>query len=279
MAAGSVAAAAPSGPAKAGGTLTSHRREPGSAGPGEPAGAPPPPDRTRKPREPRWYRRPRWLAVLAAVVVVAAGLGTWAGLNASGSHPGHQMTMPPMSAKPRPKPATSALMNALTLADDSSGAAGKLPPSSCKQDGPAKVICTAPVTGISGAVFQTYPDLKALYAAYTAKVSSLNSGHFQQDFNDCQTEATYGEAGWNHQFQHPKTFTVEQMSMGMVTDDQAAGRVLCNYTQGLEYMVWTQDDGHLMAYVAGPVHGDVWNWWVAVHHNIGFGGAPMNMNM
>jgi len=34
-----------------------------------------------------------------------------------------------------------------------------------------------------------------------------------------------------------------------------------------------------MAYVAGPVHGDVWNWWVVVHHNIGFGGSPMNMNM
>ena len=39
VAAGSVAAAAPSGPAKAGGTLTSHRREPGSAGPGEPGRA------------------------------------------------------------------------------------------------------------------------------------------------------------------------------------------------------------------------------------------------
>jgi hypothetical protein len=67
------------------------------------------------------------------------------------------------------------------------------------------------------------------------------------------------------------------MTMGMVTDDQAAGRVFCNYTQGLEYMVWTQDDGRMMGYVAGPVHANVWNWWVAVHHNVGFGGAPMNM--
>ena len=279
VAAGSAAAVAPSGPGKAGSTLTSHRRELGFAGPGEPgqpAGAQPPPGRSRGPR---WYRRPRWLAVLAAVVVVAAGLGTWAGLKASGSHPAHQMTMPSMSAKPKPKPTTSALMNALTLANNSADAAGKLPPSTCKQNGSAKVTCTTPVTGITGVVFQTYPNLKALYAAYTAKVSSLNSGHFQQNFNDCQTQTTYGEVGWNHQFQHPKTFTVEQMTMGMVADDQAAGRVFCNYTQGLEYMVWTQDDGHLMAYVAGPVHGDVWNWWVAVHHNIGFGGAPMNMNM
>ena len=279
---GSVAAATPSGPGQPGGTLTSHRREFGPAGPGEPgqpAGAQPPPGRTREPREPRWYRRPRWLAVLAAVVVVAAGLGTWAGLNASGSHPARQVTMPSMSAQPKPKPAPSALMNALTLANKSADAAGKLPPSTCKQQGSTMVTCTAPVIGITGAVFQTYPSLKALYAAYTAKVESLNSGHFQQNFNDCQTQTTYGEVGWNHQFQHPKTFTVEQMTMGMVTDDQAAGRVFCSYTQGSEYMVWTQDDGHLMAYVAGPVHGDVWNWWVAVHHNIGFSGAPMNMNM
>jgi len=25
------------------------------------------------------------------------------------------------------------------------------------------------------------------------------------------------------------------------------------------------------------VHANVWDWWVAVHHNIGIGGAPMNM--
>ena len=288
VAAGSVAAAAPSGPGQPGasqprsgqpgGTLTSHRREPGFAGPGEPgqpAGAQPPPGRTQEPREPRWYRLPRWLALLAAVVLVAAGLGTWAGLNAPGSHPAHSMSMPSMSAKPKPKP--SALMNALTLANSSSGATGKLPPSTCEQHGSAMVTCIAPYAGISEVVFQTYPDLKALYAAYTAKVESLNSGQFKENFNDCGLEQTVGEVGWNHQFQHPKTYTVTQMSMGMVVDAQAAGRVFCNFTQGNEYMVWTQDDGHLMAIVAGPVHEDVWNWWVAVHHNIGLGGSPMNM--
>ena len=106
----------PVDPGQPGGTLTSHRRELGLAGPGEPGQPPgpqPPPGRAQepqKPRGPRWYRRPRWLAVLAAVVLVAAGLGTWAGLNASGSHPARQMTMPSMSAKPKPKPTTSALM-------------------------------------------------------------------------------------------------------------------------------------------------------------------------
>ncbi len=68
------------------------------------------------------------------------------------------------------------------------------------------------------------------------------------------------------------------MAVAGFTDDKAAGRVFCNYAQGLEYMVWTQNDGHVMGVVAGPVHADVWNWWVAVHHNIGLGGAAMNMN-
>ncbi len=257
-----------------GGTLTSHRREFGTAGPGEPgqpAGAPP---RSSRPREPRWYRRPRWLAALAAVILVAAGLGTWAGLSGSGSH-AKGATMPSMSAKP--KPTTSALMNALILANHSADATGKLPPSSCKQDNPAKVTCTAPAAGISGVVFQTYPSLKAMYAAYTNKVSALNSSQFRQNFNDCGSQGTYGEVGWNHLFQHTRNYTVDQMTMGMVKDDQAAGRVFCNYTQGLEYMVWTQNDGRLMGYVAGPVHANVWTWWVAVHHNIGLGGAPMHM--
>ena len=215
--------------------------------------------------------------MLAALVLVVAGLGTWAGLGGSGSHAKGATTMPSMSAKAKQKPATSALMNALVLANKSGDATGKLPPSSCKQDSPTHVTCTGPAPGVSGVVFQTYPSLKALYAAYTAKVTSLNSNQFKQNFSDCGSQGTYGEVGWNHLFQHTKDYTVDQMTMGMVKDDQAAGRVFCNYTQGLEYMVWTQNDGHLMGYVAGPVHTNVWDWWVAVHHNIGIGGAPMNM--
>jgi hypothetical protein len=68
------------------------------------------------------------------------------------------------------------------------------------------------------------------------------------------------------------------MSAGMVTDDQAAGRVFCNFSNGLEYMVWTQDDGHVLGIVAGAPHESVWNWWVPIHHNIPLGGS-MNMAM
>jgi serine/threonine protein kinase len=266
----------PGPPSHSGGTLASHRREYGIAGPGEPgppAAAPPPsPD---GPREPQWYRRPRWIAVLAAVALVLAGVGTWVGLSGSGSHAKAAMKM---SQTPKPKPTPSPLMAALALANKSGDATGKLPPSTCKQTNATIVTCTAPAAGISGVVFQTYPNQKALYAAYTAKVTALNTNKFRQNFNDCGSQDTFGEVGWNHLFKHTRSFTVNQMIMGTVRDDQAAGRVFCNYAQGLEYMVWTQNDGHLMGYVAGPVHTDVWDWWVAVHHNIGIGGAPMNMN-
>jgi hypothetical protein len=184
-----------------------------------------------------------------------------------------------MSQTPKPKPTPNPLMAALALANKSGDATGKLPPSTCKQTNATIVTCTAPAAGISGVVFQTYPNQKALYAAYTAKVTALNTAKFRQNFNDCGSQDTFGEVGWNHLFKHTRSFTVNQMIMGTVRDDQAAGRVFCNYAQGLEYMVWTQNDGHLMGYVAGPVHTDVWDWWVAVHHNIGIGGSPMNMNM
>jgi serine/threonine-protein kinase len=228
------------------------------------------------PREPRWYRRPRWIAVLAAVALVLAGLGTWAGLKGAGAHP--KATMAAMSPKPKPK--TSALMAALILANQSADAAGKLPPATCKQGVPTVVTCSAPAPGITAAIFQTFPDQQALYTAYTAKVAALSPGNtFKENFADCESQLTYGETSWNHQFHHTTRYTVEQMTKGQVSDDQAAGRVFCNYTQGLEYMVWTQNDGHLLGYVAGPVHTDVWDWWVKVHHNIGIGGSPMDMQM
>ena len=201
------------------------------------------------------------------LILAVAGLGTWIGLSGSSGHAGASGTI-------SHKPAPIALMNALILANNSSEAKGLLPPSTCKQNTPTHVTCTAPAPGISAAVFQKYPDQKALYAAYMAKVSALNSGQFKQNFKDCEFQDTYGEVSWNHQRRHNLAYTVDQMeTVGAVTDDQAAGRVFCTYTNGLEYMVWTQNDGHLMGYVSGPLHADVWNWWVPVHHNIGLTGV------
>jgi hypothetical protein len=243
-----------------------------------PPGGPPRPPR-------RWFRQPRWIAALAALVLVAAGAGTWALVSGGSATRPHSMAVSSMSAMPKttPKPKTSpkppnALMSALTLANESGLAKGLLPPSTCKQDTATMVTCTAPAPGISGVIFQTYPSLPALYAAYTAQVKSMNSGTFRANFQDCNISQTYGEAGWNHMFKHPKAYSVAQMSAGMVPDSEAAGRVFCTFANGQESFVWTQDDGHLLGHVTGPVHEDVWNWWYAVHHNIGFGGmAPMNM--
>jgi hypothetical protein len=168
-------------------------------------------------------------------------------------------------------------MSALMLANRTKDSKGDLPPSTCHQQAATKVTCSAPASGIDHVVFQTYPSLTALYAAYVALVGQQNCGRFQPNFQDCGLEQTVGEVSWNHQFQHPKTYSVAQSSSGQLTDDQAAGRVYCNYANGEESMIWTQNDGHVLAWVMGPIHESVWAWWVAVHHNIGFSHSPMNM--
>ena len=269
-----VAAGAQAVRAHEGHTLTSHRRQAAGAPPGEtgdPGGHHPSPGR-HGPR--RWFLRPGWIAALTALILIAAGAGTWALVSGGSASDARSTAMPSKSAKP--KAPASALTNALIVANQSGEAKGLLPPSTCKQQSTTVVTCTAPAPGITGVVFRTYPSLTALYAVYTTFVKSLNSGQFNANFQDCGINDTYGEVAWNHMFQHPKTYSVTQMSTGMVTDVQAAGRVFCNFSNSQEYFVWTQDDGHLLAYVAGPVHEDVWNWWVGVHHNIGFG-SPMHM--
>ena len=117
VAPGGVAAASPSGPDSPGAPSRARARavrtsraapSPRTAGstasrvPASPVSrrAQPPPGR---PRGPRWYRQPRWIAVLAVLILVVAGLGTWAGLSGSRSHPGRRGHVM-MSAKPKPRP-------------------------------------------------------------------------------------------------------------------------------------------------------------------------------
>jgi len=66
-------------PVRRGDTLASHRRQADAATPGvprEPGSGPPPAGRPGPPR--RWFRQPGWIAALTALVLVAAGAGTWA---------------------------------------------------------------------------------------------------------------------------------------------------------------------------------------------------------
>jgi hypothetical protein len=105
--------------------------------------------------------------IIASFVIVKAAFHPGPGTVPAG---GVSLTAPP-APPPKPKPkTTSALMNALILANQSADAKGLLPPSTCKQDNSVQVTCTAPVVGISGVVFRTYPNLTALYSAYIGSV-------------------------------------------------------------------------------------------------------------
>ncbi|HEY2692697.1 MAG TPA: hypothetical protein VGJ50_29975 [Streptosporangiaceae bacterium] len=138
------------------------------------------------------------------------------------------------------------------------------------------MTCTAPTPSVQQAVFRTYPSLTALYSAYVAKVKSLNGAKFVQNVNNCRVNETYGEISWNHMFQHPRNYTLAQSESGKLMDSQAVGRVFCTFTSGVEYMVWTQNDGKMLGQAYGAPHEDVWNWWVGVHHNIALGGMKMS---
>jgi hypothetical protein len=187
-----------------------------------------------------------------------------------------------MSMASATRPVAAELMAAVRLANQSGTAKGLLPPADCLPDSMTMVTCMAPAPGITGVVLSTYPSLRGLYAAYAAKVKSLTSGPLRQNYQDCglTSPSVAGEVAWNHQFRHPRAYSIAQMASGQVPDLQAAGRVFCAMTDGAqEDMVWTQDDGQLMGWVAGAPHEDVWTWWMAVHHNLVLGraGAPMRM--
>ena len=251
-------------------------------------------------REPRHgRRRARWLAFAAAVVLVAAGITAWTGLargsagsagqpralSASSTGPSMRSSMAASAASSPAaarQPAPSALMRALALADESNPATGKLPPASCEQQGTTTATCVNPAPGIDEATFKIYPSLTALYAAYETVARSLNAGHFQQNTQDCGLAAPdpVGEVAWNHEFRHPRIYSVQQMQMGMVPLAKAAGRVFCIFTNsGTEDIIWTQDNGNLLGMVTGGPHADVWYWWSAVHHSIALDGKPMLMPM
>jgi hypothetical protein len=166
-------------------------------------------------------------------------------------------------------------MGVLDVLDAGGRTRGLLPPSSCAPDSMTMVTCLTPAPGISGVVLSTYPSLAALRAAYVAQVSSLNSGRFAAGHSGCGVPepATAGEAGWGHQGGQPASFAVAPTAAGKGAGPRAAGRVFCTMTAGAqEDMVWTQDDGRLLGWVAGGPHQEVWAWWSAVHAGIALPG-------
>ena len=136
------------------------------------------------------------------------------------------------------------------------------------------VECTNPVPAISGVIFRTYPSLTALYAAYVDQVKRHSAGgKYHANINNCRVERGLWRDQLEPHLPAPEVYSLAQSESGKLTDSQAVGRVFCNFTGGLEYLVWTQNDGRLLGIVYGAPHQDVWTWWVAVHHNIGLGGV------
>jgi hypothetical protein len=85
---------------------------------------------------------------------------------------------------------------------------------------------------------------------------------------------TNGEIGWNHDFKHPSNYPISMFTSGRITDDQAAGRVYCPFSHDLLHLVWTQDDGRLLAELTGAPDYDAYVWWRQVHHSIVLPGYP-----
>jgi hypothetical protein len=152
--------------------------------------------------------------------------------------------------------------------------------SACVQASPALVQCQDPDPAIASVTFATYPSLAALYSKYQEIVGNLA----KQPFGSVENAHVCGalapnptaENTWNHSDQYLTKYSVAQLASGNVPDDAAMGRVFCEQMpNGSEYIVWTQDSGRLLGYATGAAsHEQVWNWFVAVHHNITFAGQP-----
>jgi Protein kinase domain len=248
----------------------------GQAGGGPPGGSPRPRRRTGS-----W---PRWLAAAAGLaLVLGAGIGGWvathsgnsvqpvraAAGSASAAAPSHSPSAPAMMHSP--------LMQALAVANQSVTAKGLLPPSSCHPHSTTMVTCTRPALGIAAVSFRTYPSLSSLYRAYVTDVRHLSNGQFRPNFGDCTKDQVSGEVSWNHNYQHPRNYSVSQLASGHIKDDKAAGRVFCTFMNDQLYLVWTQNDGHLLAMLNGAPHENAWVWWRGIHHSISLSGTAMHM--
>jgi hypothetical protein len=171
----------------------------------------------------------------------------------------------------------STLFKALAGANQSQFAKGLLPPSSCTAMSAAEVMCKQPHYAVNEVIFRTYPSAKALYAAYESRVEAIGQAQFRANYGNCTETAINGEIGWNHDFKHPSYYPVSMFTSGMIKDDQAAGRMFCTFSNGLLYLVWTQDDGRLLGELAGTPHLDAYLWWHNVHHVIPLPGSANAM--
>lgn len=222
------------------------------------------------------------LVALAIAFLIPVAVAVWALTQVGGSSSktqdastkgGEGTTTHPNTASFRQTP----LFRGVTSVNQSSYAKGYLPPSSCQAMSASMVMCKQPHYAVDEVTFNSYASLKALYAAYEARVAALSGAAFRANTGNCTETDVNGEVGWNHDFEHPRTYPISMFSSGMIKDDQAAGRLFCTFNNGLLYLVWTQNDGRVLGEVAGAPHLDTYNWWHNVHHVIALAGAPNMM--
>jgi hypothetical protein len=222
------------------------------------------------------------LVALAIAFLIPVAVAVWAVTQLGGS----SSKSPAASAKSGQAAAHHAtaasfrqtpLFKALSGVNQSSYAKGMLPLSTCQAMSATMVMCKQPHYAVDEVTFNTYPSLKALYAAYEARAAALSGAPFQANTGNCTESDVNGEIAWNHDFKHPSQYPISMFTSGMIKDDQAAGRMFCTFNSGLLYLVWTQNDGRVLGELAGAPHLDAYNWWHNVHHVIALAGSPNMM--
>lgn len=237
----------------------------GDAGPGDTMFRPPPepppltelPVATASPaRRADRSRTTVWVAAAAAVAVVVVG-GAWLGLRSRD----HQTETP--------------LLASLSYAN-THYAMGLIPTGSCKTS-TDHVICTNPNSAVTSLDVRTYPDKQSLYAAYVAAAERLRGAPLKVNTGDCNSHQRSGERSWNHAFQHPLMYSVQDhISKDLTIGDKAQGRLACQVTGSYMTILWTADAGNMLGEVQGPVMG-LFPAWKLIHHGITPpGAAPMN---
>ena len=213
---------------------------------------PPPPDRRGG------MRRLLPAAAAVAVLAIAAGIILWAPWQ-------DEPSSGPEQATPR---AQGAVLDALARVNNSADAKGLVPSSTCTEDNPSVVTCIMPTAAVSEVTFTQFPTLDSLYRDYVKVVGEHDPDGFQENFGNCLPKKTHGELSWNHDFQHPRRFTLEQLRAGNLGGDEAAGRLFCILSDEQFHIIWTTNAGRLLGNLHGSPHADAWRWWRAVHHSL-----------
>jgi hypothetical protein len=228
----------------------------------------------------------RWIiAVLALLVLAAAAVfaAVWATRSDSSSTSGEAaMTQGATEHMGTADETTGAIaiLDAIGEANGHSDAKDLIPPDSCRPSSESSVTCTSPAnapalySAIDSVSFRTFASRRKLYNAYRALAQELTQGPLRLNTGNCTPRSSNGEVSWNHNFHHPKIYSIEQLESEDWDLNKAAGRVFCTVTTDGEFnIVWTTNAGEILGHLLGNPHEDAWGWWRHIHHNLEISGS------